>query len=84
MQPPSEPRIYRIVVEGELDPGWSSWLNGLTLAPDDCLAPATTLIGPVRDQAALRSILTRLWNLNLTLVSVNRIEEQSVGGTNER
>ena len=33
-----------------------------------------TLIGPVANQAALRGILCKLWDLNLTLISVRRIE----------
>ena len=37
----------------------------------------TTLTGPVADQAALRGILTKVWDLNLTLISVTRIERDS-------
>ncbi len=33
--------------------------------------PITVLTGPVVDQAALRGILNRLWDLNLTVISVN-------------
>jgi hypothetical protein len=35
--------------------------------------PTTTLVGPVVDQAALRGLLCRLWDLNLTLISVRRL-----------
>jgi len=38
--------------------------------------PTTVLAGPVADQAALRGILTRLWDLNLDIVSVTRIGGQ--------
>jgi hypothetical protein len=34
----------------------------------------TILRGHLADEAALRGILTKLWNLNLTLISVYRIE----------
>jgi hypothetical protein len=34
-------------------------------------AAVTVLSGPVVDQAALRGILNTLWDLNLTLISVN-------------
>jgi hypothetical protein len=37
-------------------------------------SPSTTLTGPVADQAALRGLLCALWDLNLTLISVARIE----------
>ena len=32
----------------------------------------TTMTGPVTDQAALRGILEKIWDLNLTLLSVTR------------
>ena len=70
---------YRIKVQGMLDEGWSDWFSGMTVtfggAGDD--APTTTLTGMVADQAALRGILSRLWDLNLTLISVDRIEVNS-------
>mgnify|MGYP001826307122 FL=1 len=40
----------------------------------------TTLAGAVADQAALRGLLCRLWDLNLTVVSVQRIERGEQGG----
>ncbi len=68
--------MYEIQIEGELDVGWQQWFNGLdvTLA-NRTLSPVTILRGPVADQAALRGILCKLWDLNLTLISVQRIEE---------
>ena len=67
---------YQIKVQGRLDEGWSDWFSGMTVTfeneGDD--APITTLTGAVTDQAALRGILPRIWDLNLTLISVNRIE----------
>lgn len=62
-------QVYQIKVQGQLDPGWSGWFNGMTLSFDNNV---TTLNGLVTDQAALRGILSRLWDLNLTLISVNR------------
>jgi hypothetical protein len=68
--------VYEIRVEGELDQDWQQWLDGLdaTLSYTSDRAPVTTLTGPVVDQAALRGMLCKLWDLNLTLVSVHRIE----------
>jgi hypothetical protein len=67
--------IYEIRVQGELDPGWEAWLGGLTMAVDPAGDhAATTLTGPVPDQSALRGLLCRLWDLNLRLVSVRRLE----------
>jgi len=36
---------------------------------------ATILTGAVADQSALRGILNKLWDLNLILVSVNRLND---------
>ncbi len=72
----SYPRaIYEIQVQGELDQDWQQWFNGLTvtLAHGSEQPPTTTLIGPVADQAALRGVLCKLWDLNLTLISVHRV-----------
>ena len=66
--------VYRITVEGRLDPEWAAWLNDLTLTSAEVDGqPVTTLTGPVADQVALRGILNKLWDLKLTMVSVTRI-----------
>jgi hypothetical protein len=67
---PVGPIRYRIQVLGRLDEDWSNWLDEMTMT---CHSGVTTLTGPVADQAALRGILTRIWDLNLTLISVHRI-----------
>ncbi len=68
-------RTYRIIVQGRLDESWSQWLSGMSVSierTDDGI-PVTVLTGPVVDQSALRGILNRLWDLNLTLISVNPV-----------
>ena len=67
---PDAPMHYRIQVFGRLDQSWSNWLDQMTMGYD---GGVTTLTGPVADQAALRGILTRIWDMNLTLISVHRI-----------
>ncbi len=77
-QPPglSRPMTYRIKVQGRLDEGWSDWFDAMkiTFERRSDGSPVTTLTGPVVDQVALRGILARIWDLNLTLISVARIE----------
>ena len=63
---------YEIQVQGRLDASWSHWFEGMTIAFRDGI---TTLTGAVSDQAALRGILSKIWDLNLAVVSVNRIEK---------
>jgi hypothetical protein len=78
--------VYEIQVEEELDQTWEGWLDGLAIRPapagaqptarDDRARTACTLLtGTVADQSALRGMLCRLWDLNLTIVSVRRVEK---------
>ena len=64
------PRAYQIKVAGQLDPDWSDWFSGLAVTVEHGGEAITTLTGTVSDQAALRGILNKLWDLNLTLISV--------------
>ena len=75
------PATYQIRVQGRLDESWSDWLEGMkvTYTGGDEGWPVTTLTGAVMDQAALHGVLSRLGNLNLTLISVRRIEGNAKG-----
>ncbi len=75
------PLTYRIQVRGRLDSHWSNWFNGMTVTVETGgdAPPLTTLVGPIADQSQLRGILTRIWNLNLVLVSVLLLEQDEVG-----
>lgn len=63
---------YCIRVEGLLPKSWSSHLDETTIsierAPNK--KPTTILTISVVDQAALRGILTALWDMNLKLISI--------------
>ena len=71
---PNGPLTYQIQVEGKLDEGWSEWFRDMTVTFERASdgSPITTLTGPVADQAALRGILNRIWDLHLTVLSVTR------------
>lgn len=78
-----EPMAYQIKVQGKLDLVWSDWLDGMTVTTEEEKDGTliTTLTGTVIDQSALLGILLKIGYLNLTLISVNRIErEQSQEG----
>ena len=65
-----EPIPYQIRVRGNLDDAWSDWFGGLRVEiGDEEGRVITTLTGSI-DQAALRGILNRIWDLNLVLISV--------------
>ena len=59
---------YEICIKGHLDPRWSHWFEGLTIALKD--NGETLLFGPVVDQAALYGLLIKVRDLGLPLVSV--------------
>ena len=66
--------FFEIRVKGHLDETWSQWLEGLQVELQD--EGQMLLSGHIRDQAALMGILTRLYNLNLVLLSVNEATEK--------
>ena len=74
-RPHGEP-IYAIRLAGKLSPAWSEWLDGMTITVtgEEEGDPKTLLVGPIKDQAALRSLLSRIWDLNLTILFVQRLE----------
>lgn len=71
----SEPLVYQIRIQGQLDARWSEWLSGLAISVEGEDPPFTVLSGPA-DQSTLRGILNRIWDLNLTLVSVKPVDRQ--------
>jgi hypothetical protein len=66
----SQPLYYQIRVSGELTSQWAEWFGGLIIAaqPGD----GTLLAGWLPDQAALRGVLDRIFDLNLQLLSVSQ------------
>jgi hypothetical protein len=68
--------VYRIKVRGRLDARWSDWFDGMAIACEIGSGglPVTTITGAVADQAALRGMLWKLWDLNLRLISVIPVE----------
>jgi len=66
--------FYEIQVQGELDRGWESYIDGLVVRKEPSNKTCvTTLVCPVVDQAALRGLLCRLWDLNLALITIRRV-----------
>jgi hypothetical protein len=61
---------YRLRLGGVLGNEWSDWFDGLALSVQD---GTTILSGRVRDQAALHSLLARVRDLGIPLLSVERI-----------
>ena len=69
----SRPIQCRITVRGRVAPHWSPWLGELQLSyrADGEEGTVTDLNGILADQSALQGVLNRIWNLNLTVLSVS-------------
>ena len=67
---------YQIKVQANLDDRWSDWFDGLTVVVEDESAdiPPVTILTGRMDQSALRGILNKIWDLNLTLISIIPID----------
>jgi len=63
----------KIRIKGQIGVQWSDWFEGLTITPAE--TNETTLTGTVADQTALYSILSRVRDLGLALISVQTIED---------
>jgi len=81
-----KPGKYRIVVDGHLDESWSDRLAGMhitTTSKTKNGTQATNLIGHLRDQTQLSGVLNALYELHLSILLVEFLEE-SKGATKER
>ena len=67
---------YEIRVKGHLDQRWSEWFDGMTITNEE--NGNAIISGPMVDQAALHSMLVKVFNLNLTLIAVSRVEQDSI------
>jgi hypothetical protein len=66
-----EPGYYETRLKGQLDNRWIDRFEGLTITLEE--DGNTLLSGSVIDQAALHSLLKKVRDLGIPLVSVNRI-----------
>jgi hypothetical protein len=73
--------VYRIVVDGTIDSSWLAWFGNVSLQKVD---RQTVLVATVPDQAALRGILDRMWDLNLVVLSVTCLTTEPLGSGNKK
>jgi hypothetical protein len=72
-----QPATYQIKVQGKVNRQWLQNFERLEMSFDGSV---TTFSGCISDQAALRGLLNSLWDLNLTLCSVERFERNNEDG----
>ena len=72
----TESSTYQIRILGWIGRRWEEWFDGLRVAAEQTGdgRPITVLTGAVADQAALRGLLCKAWDLNLAVLSVTHLE----------
>ena len=83
-----EPQYYQIRIAGHLDESWSPWLSCAAVSFEvdgEAQTPVTVLTTQVIDQSALHGLLNKLFDLNLTILSVIRcdLDEEESNDENE-
>jgi len=73
-----KPVCYRIRVQGKLDPDWLAWFGVLDIELESQNPAVSSLFAEVADQASLRGLLNSIWDLNLNLLSLDRVEKRPV------
>lgn len=66
---------YEIQISGTLHERWSRWFGDMTITikQQEERPPLTVFHCPAMDQARLRGVLNTIWDLNLDLISVQRL-----------
>ena len=65
---------YRIKIQGRIGSSFTDCFGKISVIPQE--NNETLLIGQFADQAALRGVLDQLWNLNFTVLYLERIENE--------
>ncbi len=71
---PNPAAAYRITIKETLLNSGAVWLDGIAITPQK--NGETQLTGTFADQPALRGFMEQLWNLNFTVLSMQRIENE--------
>jgi hypothetical protein len=74
-----EPAIYRIRIQGHLDPEMSDQIAGMQITEisREKGKPETILVGRLADQAALSGVLNSLYELHLPVISAECVDADS-------
>ena len=64
---------YEIRIRGHLPDKYSEWFEGMDITRQD--DGSTTMHGLLSDRMALHSVLFKIRNMNVGLISVNMVEQ---------
>jgi hypothetical protein len=77
IEPFSAETVYELRISGRLGNSTLTWFEDMDVTVDESSSPVQTIIqGPIRDEAALYGLISRIRDLGLTLLSVNRVEKE--------
>ncbi len=78
LAPRDAPATYEVRVQGVLDSQWSDYLGGMNISTEYRAghAPVTILTGRLADQSALAGVLSALYDLGLSLLSVELLSPE--------
>jgi hypothetical protein len=68
-------RPYQITIRGHLDEEWASCFNLMKISYKE-ITDITILTGPIADQAELRGIINKLWDLNKSIIAVSQLTDR--------
>ncbi len=74
--------FYQIKVNSHLDCCWSEWFSGLKIIHKK--DGTSILSGLLADQSALHAVLNKIRDMNLDLLSVERVESNITGKTKNK
>ena len=72
---PNQSNTYCIRVKETLERNFADWLGEIAIHPQE--NGETLLVSSFPDQPALRGFLDQLWNLNITVITVERIGNEN-------
>jgi hypothetical protein len=77
---PKIPQGYQIQILGCLDQRWSDWFQGIefTVSHEQEGMVLTIINCPSADQAQLRGIINKIWDLNMKLISVRQLSHADI------
>ena len=80
----TEPCFYEIHIKEPIDSHWISYFEGMTIRQAE--NGETILSGPVVDKSALHGMISLIGELNLTLISLLKIQPPNIstGGNDEK
>ncbi len=78
MEPGNTCLIYKITISGSIDADWRDWLQVSSISESVVYEglPAAEMTCRVQDPSELRSLLNRLWDLNLSIYAMILVREQ--------